>query len=139
MGRITASRKQRRASLQKDLVITSHKTAQKQEMKEGVFDIRSYLFPTLTGFDIAFSSVKTDPVLLAEAKARGFYCKRTPHNDMFSKLFFCGGKVNFKKNIPEEIRQKIWAYLRALMGSFEPSHEDKEAVCALLLSEIAEA
>jgi hypothetical protein len=95
--------------------------------------------PTLTDVEIAISTVKTDPALLAEAKARGFYNGHTPYNALFGSLFFRGGKLNFKKRLDPEFKTTATRYLRALMGSFEPSHEDKEAVCALLLSELVKA
>jgi len=99
-------------------------------------DLKTFDFPKLNGVDMAFSTVRTDPKLLAEAKERGFYDGRTPHNDLFSKLFFSGGSVDFKKDVDPEFKAKAWPYCRALMSSFEPSHEDKEAVCSMLMSEL---
>ena len=80
----------------------------------------------------------TNNDLLAEAKKRGFLHGRTPYNKLFSELFFKGGKVEFKDGVDENLKQKGWDYCRALMGSFNPKHEHKEAVCAMLLSEIVE-
>lgn len=102
-------------------------------------DLKTYEFPKVTGLDIAFSTFKTDPELLAEAKARGFYNGRTPYNRLFSTLFFNGGKLNYKADLSAEFKNAAVPYLRAFMGSFEPAHEDKEAICALLLSELCEA
>jgi hypothetical protein len=99
-------------------------------------DLKTYKFPKLTGVDVVFSTLNTDPVLLAEAKKRGFYYKNTPYNDLFSDLFFSGGKLNLKKDLPPEFEASAIPYLKALMASFEPSHEDKNAVCAMLLSEL---
>jgi len=101
-------------------------------------DIKQYEFPELTGIDIALSTIKTDRDLLEEAKERGFYNGHTPYNDLFSSLFFNGGKINFKKNLDKEFKAKALPYLKAFMASFEPAHEDKEAICALLLSELVE-
>ncbi len=81
----------------------------------------------------------TNKKLLAEAKARGFYGGNTPHNMLFSSLFFGGGKLVFKKGLPEEFRVNATIYFKALAQSFEPKHEEKEAVCALLLSELVDA
>lgn len=92
--------------------------------------------PTLTDLEVTFSTVRTDPEMLAEAKARGFHNGRTPYNSLFGTLFFKGGRLNFKSDLDPEFKTKATRYLRAFMGSFEPSHEDKEAVCALLLSEL---
>lgn len=99
-------------------------------------DLRSFAFPPVSAIDAAFSTFGTDPALLAEAKKRGFYNGHTPYNRLFSTLFFEGGKADFKSDAPEEFVKRAWPYCRALMGSFAPSHEDKEAICAMLLSEL---
>jgi hypothetical protein len=83
-------------------------------------------------------SMKTDQKLLTEAKARDFYCGHTKYNDLFSSLFFSGGTLNLKKDLDEEFKKKVLPYLKSFMGSFDPRHEDKEAICALLLSELVE-
>lgn len=101
-------------------------------------DIRKFDFPKVTGLDVAFPTIRTDAVLLAEARARGFYNGRTPYNELFSTLFFSGGKLNYKKDLPEEFKKQAIPYLKAFMGSFEPKHEEKEAICALLLSELVD-
>lgn len=105
--------------------------------KEGL-DVRSFEFPRVTAADMAFGCFDADPRLLAEAKRRGFYCKDTPYNKLFSTLFFKGGAVKFKADVPEDFKAKAWPYLRSFMGSFSPSHEDKSAISALLLSEMCE-
>jgi hypothetical protein len=101
-------------------------------------NLREHKFPEVSRIDMAFSTFRTDPALLAEAKARGFYNGHTPYNRMFSTLFFKGGKLNYKKDVPEEFLNAAVPYLKAFMGSFEPKHEEKEAICALLLSELVE-
>lgn len=101
-------------------------------------DLKTFKFPTVTGLDIAFSTQRTIPDLLAEAKERGFYNGHTPYNNLFSELFFAGGKLNFKKDLPEEFRRAAMLYMKSFMGSFEPKHEEKEAICAMLLSELVE-
>ena len=58
--------------------------------------------------------------------------------DFFQSYFFGGGKVKFKEGVNEEFRSKAWKYCRSFMGSFEPKHEEKEAICALLMSELLE-
>lgn len=95
-------------------------------------DILNYNFPELNDMDIAFGNVETDPKLLKEAKARGFYQGNTKYNKLFSNLFFNGGKLDLKENV----NIKIVRYLKAFMGSFNPKHEEKEAISALILSEI---
>ena len=90
-------------------------------------------------FDFSKVSIgmPTNLDLLKEAKKRGFYNGRTPYNKMFNDLFFGGGKVGFKDGVDEEFIKNVIPYLKAFMGSFSPKHEEKEAICALILSEIA--
>lgn len=99
-------------------------------------DLKTFEFPKLEGLDMAFSTIRTDPKLLAEAKERGFYNGDTDYNGLFSDLFFSGGKVEFKKDVDEDFKAKAWPYCRAFMGSWEPKHEEKEAICAMLMSEL---
>ena len=101
-------------------------------------NIKEFNFPSVTGLDLAFPTFKVIPELLEEARARGFYEGNTKYNSMFSKLFFQGGKLHFKKDLDEGFKRNAVMYLRAFMGSFEPKHEEKEAICALLLSELCE-
>lgn len=101
-------------------------------------DLAKFDFPSVTGVDQVFPVFDTLPELLAEAKARGFYQKNTPYNRLFSTLFYHGGRVVWKTDVSENFRAKAWPYCRSLMGSFAPKHEDKEAVCAMLLSEMVE-
>ncbi len=79
-----------------------------------------------------------DPKLLKEAKDREFYNGYTPYNKLFSQLFFTGGKLNFKSDLPDDFKAKAVPYLKAFMASFEPKHEEKEAISALLLSELVD-
>ena len=99
-------------------------------------DLKKFKFPEVRGVDVAFSTFDTIPELLEEAKERGFDGGYTEYNDLFSKLFFEGGKIEFKPDVDEEFKAKAWPYCRALMGSFAPKHEHKEAVCAMLMSEL---
>jgi len=99
-------------------------------------NLQDYNFPEITDLDLAFPSIKTDDFLLELAKEKGFYNGNTPYNRLFSELFFKGGKLNFKASASEEFIKKAVPYLKAFMGSFEPQHEEKEAICALILSEL---
>jgi len=99
-------------------------------------DLTTYEFPKLSNVDLAFSTLKTDKKLLDEAIARGYDKPYNPYNRMFRRLFFEGGSVTFKKGLDEDFRQSVWNYCRALMSSFNPKHEEKEAICSLLMSEI---
>lgn len=105
---------------------------------EQKLDLKQYEFQSVTAVDLAFSTLKTDPVLLDEAERRGFGNWNHPYCRLFSKLFFSGGRVVFKPDVPEDYRVKVWRYLQAFMRSWEPKHEHKEAISAMLLSEICE-
>jgi hypothetical protein len=105
-------------------------------------NIREYHFPEIKSeLQVAFSSEKTIPEILEEAKSRGFYNGDTPWNKFFRKLFYDGGNVKIKKD-PFFHQNHRWTintlyYLKAFMASFEPKQEEKEAISALILSEIA--
>lgn len=101
-------------------------------------DLTKFKFPEVSGVDMAFPTFKTDKQLLAEAKNRGFYVGNTPYNRLFSNLFFSGGKIKFKEGVDEDFKKSAWSYCRAFMQSWEPKHEEKEAICALLMSELLE-
>lgn len=95
-------------------------------------NLQEYKYPKLDAIDMAFSNLKTDNKLKSEAIERGFdkngnkWCKR------FSELFFKGGKLNLKDGYNVDMLK----YMKSFMSSFEPKHEDKEMICAMLLSEL---
>lgn len=101
-------------------------------------NLQEFQFPKVTGIDMAFSTIKTDPALLKEAHSRGFTNGNSPYERLASELFFNGGKLNFKKNIPDEFRSDATKYLKAFMASWEPKHEEKTSISALLLSELVD-
>ena len=102
-------------------------------------DVTKFDFPELSGPDKIFSTQKTIPALLEEARERGFYNGYTPFNKLFSELFFSGGQLKIKEGVDEEFKAKALPYLKAFMSSWEPSHQEKEAISALILSELVEA
>jgi hypothetical protein len=101
-------------------------------------NLKEYQFPKVTGVDVAFSTLRTDDVLLKEAEARGFNKSSNPYCMLFSTIFFNGGKVKFKESLDPSFKERAWPYFRALIGSFSPKHEHKQAVCAMILSELVE-
>lgn len=114
------------------------KKIKEEEKAEASIDLLQYNYPKPTGADMAFPTYDAIPELLEEAKRRGFYDGRTPYNKLFSDLFFNGGRVVFKSGINREKQKEIWAYVRSFMGSWAPKHEHKEAICAMIMSEILE-
>jgi hypothetical protein len=99
-------------------------------------ELKNFDFPEIKEVDLVFSTTETDPDLLVEARERGFYNGDTPYNKLFSKLFFNGGKVAFQEGVDKDFKAKAWPYLKSLMASFEPKHEEKEAISALIMSEL---
>jgi hypothetical protein len=103
-----------------------------------MLDLTKFKFREVTGADMAFPTFDTDKELLVEAKERGFYNGHTPYNDLFSTLFYIGGKPKFKSGVDKEYQLRAWKYCRCFMGSWSPKHEEKNAICAMLMSEILE-
>ena len=101
-------------------------------------NLQEFDFPKTTQVDIAFPTFSTIPELLTEAKQRGFYNGNTKYNKLFSELFFNGGTLNFKKDLNPEFKERSLPYLRSFMASWSPKHEEKEAICAMLLSELVD-
>lgn len=59
----------------------------------------------------------------------------TPWNGLVSKIFF-GGIKGLQFTPQEGIdASKAWRHIKALLVSFEPKHEHKEAGCAYLMSQ----
>jgi len=92
------------------------------------------LIPEVKDVDLVFSTQETNKKLLAIAREKGFYNGDTKYNKMFSSLFFGGGKIYCKKSLKDEDKSKLLRYIKSLASSFQPKHEEKEAVCALPLS-----
>ena len=55
--------------------------------------LAAYPFPEINRGDMVCATIETDPILLEEAKKRGFYMKDTPANRMFNELFNKGSVV----------------------------------------------
>lgn len=102
-------------------------------------DLKTFPWPKVEKVDVVFPTARTDPKLLAEAHRRGYdgYRHDKPGDKMFMALFYEGGRINFRTDVPREHVENVYAYLRSFMGSFAPKHEHKSAVCAMLLDEIA--
>jgi hypothetical protein len=94
-------------------------------------DLSKYEFPKITQLDLAFSTTKTDPVLLDEA------IKRNPKKgiEKFNELFYSGGKIELQKDVQGTWKENAYLYAISLMSSWDPKHEDKTIVCAMLFEE----
>lgn len=105
---------------------------------EGRLILSAYPYPEIRGIDEVFSTLETDPKLLAEAERRGFYMGDTKANRMFNHLFYHGGSIRLKSDVDSGYVRRAVPYIKALIRSFAPKHEEKEAVCAMILDEIAD-
>jgi hypothetical protein len=81
---------------------------------------------------------RTDPKLLAEAEARGFLHGNTKYNTKVSALFFSGGEINWRTDLDPSFAKSGREYFGKCISTWGSKHEHKEAVCAMLLSELAE-
>ena len=114
------------------------KQASRPTPHDAPLDLKAYPWPKVTGADIAFPTFNTDPKLLAEATRRGYddYPEK-PGVKMFTTLFYSGGRILYREDVPKEHLENVRAYLRSFMGSWAPKHEHKTAICGMLLDEIA--
>ena len=89
-------------------------------------DLSTFNWPEVTELD-------TIPELLEEARRRRDLKKG---EEKFNELFFNGGSTKFQKDVKGTWKEKAWLYCMALMRSFEPKHEDKTSVCAMIMEEV---
>lgn len=102
--------------------------------------ILTYNFPSMTKDEMVFSAIQTPAQLRDEAIAGGFYNGDTPGAKLFNEWFYRGLDTlpEMKKDIDLEYARKAVVWTRCYMASFWPKHEEKEAVCAYIFSEIFE-
>ncbi|WP_186191106.1 hypothetical protein [Burkholderia gladioli] len=89
--------------------------------------------PKMTNLDVAFGTVEGLPSYASipdEFKRHG----GTKWNELFSKWFFGGLNSLSVTPKPGVDKDAALAHVRALMASFEPKHEHKEAGVAFLMS-----
>ena len=99
--------------------------------------LAAYPFPEIKRVEEVFSTLKADPALLEESKCRGFYMGHMKANQMFGRLF-SGGRIMIKPEADTEFVRRVITYLKALLRSYALKHEEKEAICAMILDEIAD-
>lgn len=100
--------------------------------------LAAYPFPEIKRVEEVFSTLKADPALLDESKRRGFYMGHTKANQMFGRLFSNGGCIMIKPEADTEFVRRVIPYLKALLRSYALKHEEKEAICSMILDEIAD-
>lgn len=96
-------------------------------------------FPEIKELDTMFGSIPqpffNDTLRLAQEEGFSFY----GHNEWvkrFDELFFKGGYLKLNKDLDKEYLSKGSALFRAIAKSFEPKHENKTLVCAMILRSI---
>jgi hypothetical protein len=91
------------------------------------------LIPDVTGLDMAFGTVNGLPAY-ADVPDEFKRHNGTRWNEMFNRWFYSG--LSGLSVIPRDgvDPDKALRHIKALMGSFEPKHEHKEAGCAYLMS-----
>lgn len=98
--------------------------------------------PDLAAVDVAFGNIKHMPKY--ETLPDDFKRGHNEYCDAVSAWFFSGAKgtpdgliidgVRFTAKAGVD-RDKALRAIKAVLGSFEPKHEHKEAACAFMLSE----
>jgi hypothetical protein len=89
--------------------------------------------PTISDLDVAFGTTKGLPAY--NSIPDEFKSGRTKWNDLFSAWFF-GGLKSLKIAAKQDIdKSAALKHIRALMKSFDPKHEHKEAGVAYLMSQ----
>lgn len=98
-----------------------------------------HVIPDFNGVDATFGAGR-NAYPAYEVIPEQFRRGNTPFNNAVSGLFFKGGKLeDFGLRLKADTnRQRFFTAMRALLCSFEPKHELKEATVAWLLSEYAE-
>lgn len=84
--------------------------------------------------DVAFGAKCRDLMPAMADIPREFKGGSTPWNDVFNKWFFQGFDARALVTKPGIDRKLAFRHLKAFVGSWEPSHEHKEAAAAFLLS-----
>lgn len=93
--------------------------------------------PDINRLDMAFGNIKHLPPM-SEIPKRFSICSNTFQNKFVSKWFFGGLKdEDLALLVPKSgvDKNKALAAIAAILRSFEPKHEHKEAGAAFLLSE----
>lgn len=102
-------------------------------------ELKDFNWPEIREVDIAFSTLEAPKELLEEAKKRGFYNNHDgEYNKLFSKILFNGAKVKPKKGYDQDLAEKAWPWAMSFIRSWKPKHQEKEAICAMIFSELLE-
>ena len=93
-------------------------------------------FPKVTDTEIVFGGI---PELKKFEKLAFEYFKRNKYSDHAMNIFYSGGKLPPRKaGISNEYYIEGVRYFKCWIGSWNPKHESKEAVCGFILSLITD-
>lgn len=89
-------------------------------------------FPEIDDASMAFGGYPEDwfRKILKDAESKGFNMNNC---DRAAQLFYNGGKVNIKDDADKEYVNAGLRMLHAVLGSFNPKHEHKMAVCEYII------
>lgn len=88
----------------------------------------------VTALELSFGYNNPKLMPTMEIVPKEFQDGHTKWNDIFSQLFFKGGAGYVLTEKPGIDKVKAITHLVALMRSWEPKHEHKEAACAWVMS-----
>lgn len=94
-------------------------------------DLSKFKFPEISQLDMAFSTLETNKELLTEAMKRDV----SKGENKFNQLFYNGGNLLVQDDYAGSWKENALRYAIALMRSFNPKHEHKTAVCAMIFQE----
>ena len=91
-------------------------------------------FPEVRDVDIAFGGYPKDLF----KKVLGVELSREDEKwkTKVNKIFFNGGSLDLNHELSKEYINSGVRMFKAVIGSFEPKHEEKEHVCAVILKNI---
>ena len=101
--------------------------------KENAVSFERLEFPEVTDAQVAFGGYPRPWFDEALKKAEGI---EPEWENKANELFFSGGKVGINESLPEDYRKRGFHMLQAVLGSWEPKHEHKSAVCGLILKSL---
>jgi hypothetical protein len=84
----------------------------------------------VTDLDIAFGGAGNFGRLMPDRKTLDTFKPQKWSRELFMTLFCKGGSVAHLEPKPGIDRTKALRHIEAILGSFEPKHEDKEAAVA---------
>ena len=95
-------------------------------------------FPELNKPDVVFPVLKREEIRQWVKEAEQADYDKRVYTKMAGDLFFNGGTLVPKSDLPEKEFKAGSYYLQLWLGSWDPKHEEKELVAGYILSRIAQ-